>query len=65
MSDNTGADDHLTIGQGNIDFEGVLRELMPYDGILMVEGWIPRDEDPFLRHDRAELEKIRENLEAR
>lgn len=62
VSDNTGADDHLPIGQGNIDFEEVLRELMPYDGILMVEGWIPRNEDPFLRHDRKELEKIRKNL---
>lgn len=64
VSDNTGSDDHLSIGQGNIDFEGVLQELMPYDGILMVEGWIPRDEDPFLRHDRRELEKIRKCLES-
>lgn len=63
-SDNTGEDNHLSIGAGNIDFENVLKKLHPFDGIVMVEGWIPTDEDPFLVHDRQELERVREKLTA-
>lgn len=62
VSDNTGEDNHLPIGLGNIDFESVLEELEPYEGLLMVEGWIPTDEDPYLKYDRRELERIRNNL---
>lgn len=62
ISDNAGDDDHLAIGQGNIDFESVLEELQPYDGNLIVEGWIPKDEDPFLEMDLRELKRIREEL---
>lgn len=62
LSDNTGDDDHLSLGQGNIDFKEVLKELHPYDEFLIVEGWIPEDEDPFLELDRTKLEKIREEL---
>ncbi|KXA96311.1 hypothetical protein AKJ39_04790 [candidate division MSBL1 archaeon SCGC-AAA259J03] len=62
VSDNTGEDNHLSIGQGNIDFENVLKELHPFDGVVMVEGWIPTDEDPFLVHDREELERVRGKL---
>lgn len=63
VSDNTGDDNHLSIGQGNIDFGEVLGELMPYDGILTLEGWIPTNEDPFLIHDRRELERIRRHIQ--
>lgn len=62
ISDNTGDNNHLPMGLGNIDFEAVLRELSPFDGFVVVEGWIPRDEDPFLIYDREELEKIRKKL---
>jgi len=62
VSDNTGEDNHLSIGQGDIDFEGVFKELMPFDGIAMLEGWIPRNEEPFLIYNREELEKIRNKL---
>lgn len=65
ISDNTGANDHLTIGQGNIDFEKIISELQPYNGILMVEGWIPKNEDPFLSHDLSELKQIRKKLRNR
>ncbi|KXA88732.1 hypothetical protein AKJ57_06405 [candidate division MSBL1 archaeon SCGC-AAA259A05] len=62
VSDNTGEDNHLPMGLGNIDFEAVFEELNPFDGFSVVEGWIPRDEDPFLIYDREELEKIRKKL---
>lgn len=64
VSDNTGEDSHLTLGQGNIDFEGVLKELHPFDNTLIVEGWIPTDEDPFLKKDLRELKRIRESLKS-
>ena len=64
VSDNTGADDHLTIGQGNIDFEKVLHKLKPFNGILIVEGWIPENEDPFLEYSLSELREIRNNLKS-
>ncbi len=64
-SDNTGEDNHLPIGQGNIDFEAVLSELEPYDGFIIVEGWIPRNEDPFLLYDREELQRIKDKIRAR
>lgn len=63
LSDNTGEDDHLAIGQGNIDFENILREIKPYDGILLLEGWIPEDEDPFLELGRNNLRKILADIE--
>lgn len=64
VSDNTGDDNHLPIGLGNIDFEATLEKIQPYHGLLMVEGWIPTNEDPYLIYDRRELEKIRENLKS-
>ncbi len=63
ISDNVGADEHLPIGQGNIDFKEVLEELFPFDGMAIIEGWIPDDEDPFLEIGREKLTKVREELE--
>lgn len=55
ISDNTGIDDHLPIGLGNIDFERFLRALKPYDGYIIIEGWMPRNQDYFLRWDRKQI----------
>lgn len=62
ISDNTGSNDHLTLGQGNINFEEVLKNLRPFDGHLIVEGWIPENEDPFLTYSLNELQKIRDKF---
>ena len=58
ISDNMGVDAHLPIGVGSIDFEGVLKALHPYDGFLIIEGWIPHNQDHFLRWDKSQLEGI-------
>lgn len=63
ISDNTGDNHHLPLGMGNIDFEGFLRNLSPYDGLVIVEGWIPRNQDHFLRWDREKLDEIMSRLE--
>ncbi len=64
VSDNTGEDDHLTLGQGNIDFKKVLSKLRPFNGIVTVEGWIPENEDPFLKYSLSELQKIRNSFKS-
>jgi len=58
ISDNTGTDNHLPIGLGNIDFEKCLRALKPYNGYLVIEGWMPRNQDYFLRWDKKQIESI-------
>jgi len=63
VSDNVGSDDHLSIGQGDIDFVGVFEELNPFEGTAIIEGWIPEDEDPFLKIGRDELKSIRNALD--
>lgn len=62
ISDNAGSDSHLAIGQGNIDFKSILEELQPYNGYLILEGWIPKNEDPFLKMDLKELKRIRKEI---
>lgn len=64
ISDNTGGNDHLPIGLGNIDFEEFLRGLKPYDRFLIIEGWIPRNQDHFLKWDKMQLENILKRLES-
>ena len=58
ISDNTGTDNHLPIGLGNIDFEKFLRALKPYKGYLIIEGWMPRNQDYFLQWDKKQIESI-------
>ncbi|MEA3255606.1 MAG: sugar phosphate isomerase/epimerase family protein [Candidatus Altiarchaeota archaeon] len=58
ISDNTGGNDHLPLGLGNIDFEEFLGDLRPYKGFLIIEGWIPRNQDYFLKWDKMQLENI-------
>jgi sugar phosphate isomerase/epimerase len=58
LSDNTGSDNHLPIGLGNINFQAVLRELKPYHGILNIEGWMPHNQEYFLRWDKQKLDSI-------
>jgi len=58
VSDNTGSDNHLPIGLGNIDFQTVLRELKPYHGILNIEGWMPHNQEYFLAWDKQKLDMI-------
>jgi sugar phosphate isomerase/epimerase len=55
ISDNTGIDDHLPVGLGNIDFEKFLSALKPYKGYLVVEGWMPRNQDYFLKWDKKQI----------
>lgn len=62
VSDNVGSDDHLSVGQGDIDFREVFEVLMPFDGMAVVEGWIPEKEDPFLKIGREKLESFRDDL---
>lgn len=63
VSDNVGTDEHLSLGQGNIDFKNVFKEICPFEGMAIIEGWIPDNEDPFLKIGREKLSKIREELE--
>lgn len=63
VSDNVGSDEHLPIGQGNIDFKQVFEEICPFEGNVIIEGWIPDDEDPFLEIGREKLSQIRDELE--
>ncbi|MBN2015197.1 MAG: TIM barrel protein [Candidatus Altiarchaeota archaeon] len=58
ISDNTGIDDHLPIGLGNIDFEKFLKALKPYNGCIIIEGWLPRNQDYFLRWDKKQIDDI-------
>jgi len=58
LSDNTGTDNHLPLGLGNIDFQTVLRELKPYHGILNIEGWMPHNQEYFLAWDKQKLDSI-------
>ncbi|HEX55095.1 MAG: hypothetical protein DRO94_04885 [Candidatus Altiarchaeales archaeon] len=58
VSDNTGSDQHMPIGMGNIDFESFLRNLRPYKGFVVIEGWIPRNQDYFIEWDKKQLEEI-------
>lgn len=62
VSDNVGSDDHLSIGQGDIEFTEVFEELHPFEGTVIIEGWIPENEDPFLEIGRDELKRIRNVL---
>jgi len=58
LSDNTGSDAHMPIGTGNIEFESLLRNLKSYKGFLVIEGWIPRNQDYFLEWDKKQIESI-------
>jgi sugar phosphate isomerase/epimerase len=58
ISDNTGTDDHLPIGLGGIDFDKFLKALKPYDGFLIIEGWMPRNQDYFLQWDKKQIDDI-------
>ena len=62
ISDNMGGNEHLPIGVGSIDFKGFLKSLHPYDGFLIIEGWIPHNQDHFLKWDKSQLEKIIKGL---
>ncbi len=58
ISDNTGVDDHLPIGLGNIDFKKFIHALNSYDGYMIIEGWMPRNQDYFLRWDKKQIDDI-------
>jgi len=58
ISDNTGSNNHLPIGMGNISFKDFLYALKPYSGFLVVEGWTPHNEDYFLKWDKSQIEEI-------
>ncbi len=58
ISDNTGNNEHLPIGMGNINFNEFLHALKPYSGFLIVEGWIPSNEGPFLTWDKGRLDEL-------
>ncbi len=62
VSDNTGENQHLPIGMGNINFEAVLRELKGagYSGFLVLEGWIPGDPDFFVQWSKDRLKELLE-----
>lgn len=56
ISDNQGKDDHLPIGLGNIDFEGILK--LVGKSSLVIEGWAPQNTDYFLAWSKKKLEKM-------
>jgi len=62
VSDNTGNNEHLPIGMGNINFNEFLYALKPYSGFLVVEGWIPSNEDHFLSWDKSRLDEVLDNV---
>ncbi|MFP4150756.1 MAG: sugar phosphate isomerase/epimerase family protein, partial [Candidatus Aenigmatarchaeota archaeon] len=62
VSDNTGEDAHVMIGEGDIDFGKVFRELRPFEGAAIIEGWIPKGEDPHVKMGKKKLEEIRDSL---
>lgn len=62
VSDNTGKNFHSLVGEGDINFRDAFRELQPYDGKAIIEGWIHRDEAPFVKLEKEKLEKIIEGL---
>ena len=58
ISDNTGSNNHLPLGLGNIEFDKVLNELTGYKGVLNVEGWMPHNQDEFLAWDKKKLDLL-------
>jgi sugar phosphate isomerase/epimerase len=55
ISDNLGDKGHHPLGVGNIDFNKALEAIEPYDGILNIEGWIPKNKRVYLAESRRHL----------
>ncbi len=63
LSDNTGDNQHLPLGLGNIDFIDFFRKLNPvFDGFVIIEGWIPHNQDHFIEWDKKQLKVIQQAL---
>jgi len=59
ISDNYGRhDDHLRVGEGNVDFEALIKGLknIPYDDTITLEIFTPRRAD--LVHSRKQLQRM-------
>ncbi|RLI94932.1 MAG: hypothetical protein DRO92_02400 [Candidatus Altiarchaeales archaeon] len=63
ISDNTGDNQHLPIGLGNIDFIELFKKLNQiYKGYIIIEGWIPHNQDHFVEWDKRQLELVQKSL---
>jgi sugar phosphate isomerase/epimerase len=63
ISDTRAGKVHVLMGEGEIQFESVLRALKEkYDGALVIEGWNPKDEMGMVQKSTAFLRRQLEGL---